>query len=77
MGPLGLPELIIIAIIFLVPLGAAVGIVMLVLKLARRNAAQATAARRCPFCSAISEAEANVCRGCGRDLGVPAPNQPR
>jgi hypothetical protein len=76
MGPLGLPELIIIFIVLVVPLAVAAVILVVVVKAASRTT-QASSTKRCPFCAAIIQAEANVCKGCRRDLGDSATSQPR
>lgn len=80
MGGLGIPELLIIfLIVFALLGGVALVITMLVMgpivllsKLSSRNAAQGPSAKKCPFCAATIQAEAIVCRFCGRDLHIAA-----
>ena len=67
-GGLGTPEIIVVLIVILlvtaVPMA---GIVALVLLLARSKNSNA-GMKKCAFCAMSIEAEARVCRFCGREL---------
>jgi hypothetical protein len=68
-GGLGTPEIIVVLIVIL--LVAAVpmaGIIALVLLLSRRSKNSSAGMKKCAFCAMSTEAEARVCRFCGREL---------
>jgi hypothetical protein len=68
-GGLGTPEIIVVLIVILlvtaVPMA---GIVALVLLFARRSKNSNAGMKKCPFCAMSIEADARVCRFCGREL---------
>jgi len=65
MGPLGIPELIIIVILLLIPTGLVIGIVV-VAKLVSRGGK-----RQCPYCEERIDSAAALCTFCGRDVTAP------
>ena len=67
-GGLGIPEIIVLLIVFLLVVGLPVVlIVALVLFLNRRKKSNA-GMKKCAFCAYSIPVEAKVCRFCGRDL---------
>ena len=69
MGGFGTTEIILIlAVLFLlaVPVIIVIGVVLL----ARRNKQSNVNLKPCPFCAEMIQAQAKVCRFCGRDLPV-------
>jgi hypothetical protein len=65
LSSLGTPELILILIVAAVPM---VGIIALVLFLTRRSKNSNAGIKKCAFCAESIQAEARVCRFCGREL---------
>lgn len=64
-GGLGITELIVILIVAAIPM---VGIIALVLFLTRRSRNSNAGMKKCAFCAESIQAEARVCRFCGREL---------
>jgi hypothetical protein len=74
---IGIPELLVIIIILVVLGGICLavflgifGIVKFSSKDSSQNVAQASSMKRCPFCAETIQAEAKLCRFCGKELQI-------
>ncbi len=70
MSQLGLTEIIILLILMLLVIVPAALVVGLIVWLIRRSKRASAGMKRCSYCAEMIQAEARVCRFCGRDVAV-------
>lgn len=70
MGALGRPDLSGFAALGFGVIAAIIGLVVLISKGSSSKSEQVSSKRKCPFCAEIIQAEAKVCRFCGKEVEV-------
>jgi hypothetical protein len=67
-GGLGLPELIIILIVFLLTFGFPIVLIVALVLFFNRRKKSDVGMKKCPFCAFSIPVEATVCRFCSREV---------